>query len=127
MQRVLIFICLVAWCLQTLHGQEQPVFRAGVDVVVVDATVVDNDGNPVQDLSPQDFQILVDGKPRRITSLEFIARPRTVVRAETIEAPAESEEPTHTTTNEGVRPGRLVLIVVDRGTLQLGEGRVAMV
>ena len=45
------------------HAQE-PVFRAGVDLVTVDAIVVDKDGRPVTGLTADDFILTVDGKPR---------------------------------------------------------------
>ena len=46
-----------------LIAQQQPVFRAGVEAVAVDVVVVDRDGNPVTDLTVEDFTLQVDGKP----------------------------------------------------------------
>jgi hypothetical protein len=56
-----------------------PVFGVDVDVVAVDAAVVDGSGRPVADLLPQDFRVSVGGRPRRVVSAEFLA----------MEAPAE--------------------------------------
>ena len=48
------------------QGKSQPTFRLPVDVVVINATVTDRNGNPVTDLTQSDFKIYVDGKPREI-------------------------------------------------------------
>ena len=45
---------------------QPPVFGVGVDVVAVDASVVDGEGRPVLGLGPEDFRVEVDGKPRRL-------------------------------------------------------------
>ena len=48
-------------------------FRAGVDLVTVDAIVVDGDGRPVTGLTADDFVLTVDGKPRAIDAFELVA------------------------------------------------------
>jgi VWFA-related protein len=47
------------------NGQQHPI-RTGVEVVVIDALVVDRDGNPVTTLTPADFTVTIDGKSRNI-------------------------------------------------------------
>ena len=49
-----------------------PVFRAGTNIVRVDATVVDRSGNPVPSLTAGDFEIREDGVPRTISSFKFV-------------------------------------------------------
>jgi VWFA-related protein len=110
---------------QYVAAQDQPIFRTGVDVVAVDVTVVDDDGHPIEGLTPQDFVILVEGKPRRIVSLEFISYVRARVQEEPVEEQAEKPKTSAPKIMER-NPARLVLLVVDRGTIQRGEGRVAM-
>jgi len=39
-------------------GQQPPVFRAGVDVVQVEASILDQDRRPVHGLTKEDFQVL---------------------------------------------------------------------
>jgi VWFA-related protein len=93
-----------------------PVFGVGVDVVAVDASVVDADGRPVLGLGPEDFSVKVDGRPRRLVSVEFVGRE--------LEAPAPPPaRPAHFSSNEGVEPGRLVLFLVDRGNIARASGR----
>jgi VWFA-related protein len=51
---------------------QAPIFRSGVDLVLVDATVVDRDGTPVKDLKPEDFQVTINGHPRRVVRADFV-------------------------------------------------------
>ena len=55
-------------------GEPQtPVFRAGVDVIPIDVTVVDGQGRQVKDIGPAEFQVEVNGKARRVISAEYMA------------------------------------------------------
>jgi VWFA-related protein len=95
---------------------QPPVFGVGVDIVALDATVVDAKGQPVLGLGPEDFQAEIDGKPRRVVSVEYIGRD--------LEPPAlPPVRPTHFSSNEDVPRGRLVLLLVDRGNIGQGGGR----
>jgi len=57
-------------------GQEpapqQPVFRTGINFVRVDAIVTDSRGNPIVDLSEDDFEVFEDGQPQTIESFKLI-------------------------------------------------------
>jgi VWFA-related protein len=48
------------------QGQQMPVYRAGVDLVVLNVAVLDDDGDPVTGLSAEDFTILEDGVPQEV-------------------------------------------------------------
>jgi VWFA-related protein len=93
----------------------QTVFRSGVDRVAVDVIVVDRDGRPVSDLTPADFRLEVDGKPRQIASAEFISLTRLVDPG----PPAP-----HYATNTQGRGGRLIMLVIDQNNIKAGTGRV---
>ena len=54
-------------------AQQPPQFEGAVDVVAVDANVVDEKGRPVPDLALEEFVVKVDGKSRRVISAEFFA------------------------------------------------------
>ena len=55
---------------------QQPVFRAGINFVRVDVIVTDDDGNPVTDLTIDDFEISEDGEPQTIETFErFLITP----------------------------------------------------
>jgi VWFA-related protein len=116
MMRALALLMLPALAL----AQEPPVFEAKVDVVAVDVNVLDATGKAVRGLKPEDFKITVDGVPRTVLSAEF-------VDFETEETAPEAPPPSpYFSTNEGVRPGRLILIAVDQGHISIGNGRAVM-
>jgi VWFA-related protein len=48
------------------------VVRITTNLVQVDVTIVDRNGQPVSDLTPADFEVTEDGKPQKITNLSFI-------------------------------------------------------
>ena len=54
------------------QAQQRPVFRGGTHFVRVDAYPTGKDGKIVEDLKPEDFEILEDGKPQAIDSLDFV-------------------------------------------------------
>jgi hypothetical protein len=57
---------------QTGDQSAGPVIRVTVDLVQVDAVVTDPKGRHVTGLKPEDFQILEDGKPQKITHFSYV-------------------------------------------------------
>ncbi len=57
---------------QAEGAAQQPVFRSGIDSVVVDVTVLDKQGNPVTDLKPSDFEVRESGKLQSINTFKFV-------------------------------------------------------
>jgi VWFA-related protein len=53
-------------------GQQPPVFRGGTANVRVDVTVVDRKGNPVTDLTKDEFEVREDGVPQVVDTLKMI-------------------------------------------------------
>ena len=51
---------------------EEPLVKVNVDLVQMDVIVTDSKGLHVTNLSPQEFEILEDGKPRQITNFSYI-------------------------------------------------------
>ena len=106
------------------HGAlaQQPIFRGGVEVIEVDASVVDDRGHPVADLRGPEFAVTVDGKPRKVVSADFVSlRP--------VEARPRNGDPQTAdsafSSNASSVLGRLIVIAVDRDSISFGEGRVA--
>jgi len=89
---------------------QAPVFRSGVEVMEVDVTVVDGRGVPVRDLRAPEFTVTVDGQPRRVVSAEFIGE------TETPGQPAPERDP-YVSNNTDRRPGRLIMLVIDRNNI----------
>jgi VWFA-related protein len=61
----------VVWAAQ----DQQPVFRAGIDVVQLDVSVLDQQRHPVHGLTMADFRVFEDGKLQRIAAVSEIDRP----------------------------------------------------
>jgi VWFA-related protein len=53
-----------------VQAQTVPTFPAAVELVTVDAVVLDRDGNPVAGLSRDDFVVTEDGRPQEIVGFE---------------------------------------------------------
>jgi VWFA-related protein len=59
---------------QTPQQSQQPVFRAEIERVRVDVQVVNSSkGDPVIGLGLDDFEVWLDGRPRRVTSAELVS------------------------------------------------------
>jgi len=53
-------------------SSQQPVFRTGINFVRVDVIVTDNKGNPVVDLTEDDFEVSEDGAPQTVESFKLV-------------------------------------------------------
>lgn len=51
---------------------EQPIFRAKVNVVRVDVSVFNDDGQPILDLVPADFKVTEDNIPQTVETAQFL-------------------------------------------------------
>lgn len=96
---------------------EAPRFESATDVVAVDAVVVDDRGQPVGGLAPEDFTLSVDGHRRVVAFAEY--------RAYGQRAPAASEA-RRFSSNDGAGGGRLVVLVADQSNLGTGAARLAL-
>jgi VWFA-related protein len=79
----------VATAQQPAPAPTQPFFRAGADVVAVDAVVHDKNGQFVLDLKPEDFQLTEDGKPQPIQQF-YLVRGKALPGRSTQVAPADA-------------------------------------
>ncbi len=48
-----------------------PTFTANSNLVIVDVTIKDKSGKPIEGLKPEDFSVLEDGKPQKISVFEY--------------------------------------------------------
>ena len=98
---------------------QQPIFRAGIDLIEVDVTVVNGQGVPVKDLRAPEFTVSVDGQRRSVVTAEFID-----LRAETPEArpaSADAGEGFYSSNTAATR-GRLIVLMIDRENMTFGAG-----
>ena len=100
-------------------AQAPPTFPSGVELITVDAVVLDRDGRPVPGLTREDFVVKEDGRPREIASFEAF-------EAGAPEA-EETEAPETVATNEpGTRgTGRAFAIVLDDVSLSPDQAAAA--
>ena len=92
-------------------------FTSSVDLVTVDVNVIDRDARPVRDLQAADFALTVDGTIRKIVSAQFVSVTAPAAAAAEAAAPAAAAAPAEYSTNVGAAAGRLIVVVVDRGSI----------
>ena len=85
-------------------------FRAGVDLVQVDVSVLDKLRKPVRGLTAADFTLFEDGKPRPIVAFSAVDLPA----GDPTIAPWTADVAPDVSTNTLPEEGRLVVIVLDR-------------
>jgi len=94
-----------------------PAFRSAIDLVAVDVSIIDSSGRPVTGLAVGDFALTVDGKPRRSVAAQYMSAARDV-------KPPPSSPATYS--SNSASSGRLIMFVVDQGSIGFGRGRAAM-
>ena len=89
---------------------EQPAFPTQVELVTVDAVVVDKRGQAVPGFAKDDFVITENGRPQAISSFEAVTLTQTRRGTDLVTPPRESFS-----TNEGAqaRQGRTFVVVFD--------------
>jgi len=89
-------------------GEEQaPTFEAEIEQVIVDAVVIDKEGNPVPGITKDDLVILEDGVRQEVVSFEAVRLP---------DEPAETPPPppqVSTNVDVSTQRGRVFVIVFD--------------
>jgi VWFA-related protein len=98
---------------------EQPKFETGAEVVLVDVSVVSNDGEPVTGLTESDFKLIVNGQPRAIHTVQFVS-------SRGMKAPVEAPRLTDSSSNDDPSTGRLLLFVIDENYLRVGGARAVL-
>lgn len=120
--RFLVAVTL-AVCGATLVAQT-PQFKSGVDLVVVDAVVLDSKGEPVSTLTVDDFMIKAGGRPRKIVSAQYVrvAQPAGGTGASSMDARIAIIP--SSTSNQTPRSGRSFVIVADTNSITAGTGHL---
>jgi VWFA-related protein len=57
---------------ETQDPKQPSKFRAGVDLITIEAHVVSRDGTPIESLRPDQFEVFIDGKRRDVTFADFV-------------------------------------------------------
>jgi VWFA-related protein len=103
--------------------QQPPVFKSGVELVVVDVQVVDQKGHPIAGMRPDQFEVSIDGKRRTVVSAQFVDAASGVAEtgpaaASGSEAPAAPDAP--------IAPGTIYVLAVDQGSFRAINAPSAM-
>lgn len=108
-------LATLAVALVSMHGaaQQPRTFRAGVEAVVLDVSVLDRNRRPVRDLTVADFTILEDGRPQTIQTFKAIDVPEAIGEDAT---PWTREVLPDVRSNEDFKDGRVVVLVLDDAT-----------
>ena len=121
----LMFLC------SSLPGQQQPdyTFHTQSELVLVNVTVRDKNGNIVSDLKPEDFTVLEDNKPQKVVSFDVehidavanldVAQTRPLAGSPSPAAPAPA--PAATNTPDQFKDRRLIVLFFDLSAMEPDE------
>jgi VWFA-related protein len=98
--------------------QQQPVFKSGVELVMVDVQVVDKKGTPIPALRADQFEVTIDGKKRAVVSAQIVDAATGVA-----ESTAGAAEPS---TAKPFEPGNVFVLAVDQGSFRAINAPSAM-
>lgn len=116
--RAVLVVAMALTATTSAQPPQAPTFRSGVDVLTVEASVLDRDGKPIADLTAADFTVTLDGKTRKVRDLKFFSDGG----AETVTTAADPVVPGPAT--NGSEDGRIVVFVVDRDSIAPGNEKV---
>jgi VWFA-related protein len=100
--------------------QDTPAFRAGADLVIVDAVVVDRSGKPVTNLTASDFEVRDEGRGQAVSLFQTVA-----VETPAAGAPAAGRTSRYAySTNTGLEaaPARAFVLFFDDVHLTQADG-----
>src|SRR5512144_450555 len=110
---------LAAVAVVTTQAQQKPTFRASVELLAIDVTVVDDHGKAIRDLTPDDFVVEIAGRRRPVVRTDFI---------DFSERGAPVVAPNDVASNQAssrVPDPRFILLLVDDESFTVPEGRSA--
>jgi VWFA-related protein len=120
----LLLIVTAAALAVTPMAAQAPQFRSGVDLVVVDAVVLDKQREMVTSLTATDFAIKAGGRQRKIVSVQYVrvAQPADGTSASSMDAVLAAIP--GAVSNQTPRTGRIFLIVADVNSISAGNGHL---
>ena len=101
----------------------KPTFETGVELISVDVHVVDKNGKPIADLRPEDFEVDISGRRRKIASVQFVS----YAGAGSKSAPAAGTAPSPTSSEPTTpRARRMFVLAVDEHSLHTDNAMAAV-
>jgi VWFA-related protein len=104
---------LLVLAASSVAAQDRPRFEASVEATSIDVTVVDDRGQPMLGLNPEDFVVRVDGAPQSVVSAQWVP----LTTPDDAKAPPV---PQGYSSNEGGGGGRLIVLVIDQPNIRFG-------
>lgn len=111
---------------RTCPRQDQPTFRSGVELVAIEVGVVGRDGVPVTGLGPDDFNVDVDGRPRRVVSVGYADFLKRQGEDAGSVPPLASTFSSNDTETSGSGQERYIVLAVDQASFPAGGERSAI-
>ncbi|HOG27633.1 MAG TPA: VWA domain-containing protein [Vicinamibacterales bacterium] len=111
------------------RARQGPVFKSGVEVIAIDVRVIDKDGRPIGGLRPEQFEVSIDGRPRRVVSADFVEYAAGDGVRAAVGKPEDVRRPRFSSSEEAAAapsPGRLIYLAVDQGSFKPLAARGAM-
>jgi VWFA-related protein len=93
----------------------EPTLRITVNLIQVDAVVTGKRGQSVANLAKEDFEILEDGKPRKVEYLSYIATPVAPTPPRSVAAAAPTAAPSFAAPRESDTRRSIAIVVDDFG------------
>jgi VWFA-related protein len=108
-------LAVLALAPMAAQSPQRPQFRASVDLVHLDVSVLDKNRRPVLGLTAEDFVILEDGKPQSVSTFAAVDYPD----AEPPTTPWMRDVPPDTRRNDVLDERRLFVMVIDDATAEV--------
>lgn len=111
-----------------VSGLSAQTFRSSVDLIAVDVQVMDRSGAPLSTLKPEDFEVTLDGRRRRVVSALFTRHeltplPRDLTgRPDTTQPDAASAAPALLESPRG--GGRTFIVAIDTSSFRASDTSV---
>jgi len=106
-------------------------FKAQSELVLVNVTVRDKNGNPVRDLKPEDFTVLEDNKPQKVATFDIENTENTpqvpMQQANLLSEPAKKMKTSRATASaasaqeSAIKDRRLIILFFDLSAMQPDE------
>ena len=131
MTKTLAVLLELAWLCPGLASQQQPdyTYRVQTDLVLVNVTVRDKNGNIVPNLKPEDFTILEDNKPQKVLSFDVenvdAVANQEVAQVQPLAKPSASTNaaraPTAANPSDQFKDRRLIVLFFDLSAMEPDE------
>jgi len=123
---LLLVIVMLCTAVSSQDSSTEYTFRSRTELVLVNVTVRDKDGNPVRDLKREDFTVLEDNKPQRLISFDLENTDAVLSTAATEAALLRPAQPANTAATSALatRPlkdRRLIILFFDLTSMQPDE------